>query len=323
MARLRAPGEAHVDSRLGLGRVRPHHGLSRPVQEPHPAREAAHPERLLQHHQPEDALRRRGRQHRLSPASARRRSADPRDGRPRFRAVCGVARPPADPPERDQGAGRHPHAAGLRHHGSRRQPDLGLLRGRDRARPRGARGGRARAARARDRLLERPAGDGRARAGAQGARRAHLDRSQPRAPDPLRRGALRDDPRRGRLCRQRLRMGAHAGAHRTRRAGDPGGLRSRDRHQGRAGLDDPRSRARDRDPPRARRQDRRPHRLRRRLPGRVCCTRAPSAAPGRSPAVSGACSAPTRSKSREPRTRASSCPTCAPASSASSARGSV
>ena len=229
--------------------------------------------------------------------------ADPRDGRPRLRALRGVARPPPHPPPRDPGLRRHPHAAGLRHHGPRRQPDLGLLRGRDRARPRGARRGRARAALARDRLLERQAGDGRARAGAQGARRADADRSQPRAADPLRRRALRDDPRRGGLRRQRLRMGAHARAHRKERAGDRGGLRGRDHHQGRAGLDDPRGRARDRDPAGARgaRSSTRPAAATPIAP--VCCTRAPSAGPGRSPVGSGACSAPTRSRSREPRTR--------------------
>ena len=50
-------------------------------------------ERLLQHHEPEDALRRRRRQHRLPPAPARRRPADPRDRRLRLRALRRVARP--------------------------------------------------------------------------------------------------------------------------------------------------------------------------------------------------------------------------------------
>ena len=135
-----------------------------------------------------------------------------------------------------------------------------------------------------------------------------------------RRRAPRADPRRGGLRRQRLRVGAHARAHRRRASGrSRRGLRGRDHHQGRAGLDDPRRRARDRDPAGARGASRRPDRLRRRLPRRPAArARARPAAGDRRPARQPARRA-TRSRSREPRTPASNCRSCAPASSASSA----
>ena len=180
------PEAAHAHPGVRLGRARPHHGLPGPLREPHPAGQGPRAERLLQHHQPEDPLRRRRGQHRLPPAQARRGAGDPGECRLRLRPLRRVARPQRHPPRPHPRLRRRAHAPGLRHHRPRRLPDLGLLRGRHGARPRGARRGREGRARARDRLLELAPGDGRARARAEAPRRAHLDRPEPRPADPRR-----------------------------------------------------------------------------------------------------------------------------------------
>ena len=228
-----------VDPGLRLRRARSHHGVPGPFREPHPARPGARAQRVVQHHEPRHPFRRRRGEHRLPPAHARRRPADPGRGRLRLRSLCGVARPPRDPPRRNRRLRGRAHAAGLRHDRPRGLPDLGVLRGRDGARTRGARGEHRRTGGARDRLRERQARDARARGRAQAPRRADLHRPEPRAADPLRRRAAAADRRRRRLFRERLRVEADARADRGLRVGDRGALRERDHHLRRRGLRDP------------------------------------------------------------------------------------
>jgi hypothetical protein len=66
------------NARHRLDRLRHHHGVPRPLQEPPAARPAAHPQRLLPHARDAARVRRHGGQHRLQPEAAGRRSA--RDG---------------------------------------------------------------------------------------------------------------------------------------------------------------------------------------------------------------------------------------------------
>src|SRR5262249_36707361 len=113
-ARLRLSGRARDHPRVGLARPRPHHGLPGSLQGPHPPREAARPQRLVQHREPAHALRRRRGEHRLPPAPARRGAVDRRHRRQRLRPLRRVARSARDPPRRDPRDPAPAHGAGLR-----------------------------------------------------------------------------------------------------------------------------------------------------------------------------------------------------------------
>ena len=143
-SRPRNPRTHHVGTDLRFPRLRHHHGVSGPVQEPHPAGQGAHPERVLPGAAHAPRIRRLRRQHRLQPEAARWRPDADGHRRPGLRRLSRALRRLRHHARTRQGDRGPVHRAGLHHHRPRRQPDHRLPSRRDDAFLREPRARRAR-----------------------------------------------------------------------------------------------------------------------------------------------------------------------------------
>ncbi len=117
---------------LRLARVRHHHGVPGPVQEPHPSGQGSHFERRVPRAAHAQGVRRLRRQYRVQPASRWRRTAATMatvgQDFQRVPRAFHALRHLAWIRSRDR---RSLHRAGVHHHRSRRQPDHRVPPGRD------------------------------------------------------------------------------------------------------------------------------------------------------------------------------------------------